>query len=99
MSLSENCGFRKIKSSQKISFPSSSHRLLSKTEILPVQLSPIISYTTPTDRHREVWMRLVVVEDISNKLVEHGEERVEGAKTSEVHDVIQVLCMLQGPHY
>ena len=44
-------------------------------------------------------MSLVVVEDVPDQLVEHGEERVEGTKASEVHDVIQVLGILQGPHY
>ena len=47
-----------------------------------------------TYRHGEVRVSLVVVEDIPDQLVEHGEERVEGTKASEVHDVIQVLSIL-----
>ena len=44
--------------------------------------------------HGEVGVSLVVVEDIPDQLVEHGEERVEGTKTGEIHDVIQVLGIL-----
>ena len=44
-------------------------------------------------------MSLVVIKDIPDKLVEHGEERVEGTQASEVHDVVQVLSILEGPHY
>ena len=52
-----------------------------------------------TYRHGEVRVSLVVVEDIPDQLVEHGEERVEGTKASEVHDVIQVLGILKGSHH
>ena len=55
--------------------------------------------TGHTDRHWEVRVCLVVVEHVSNELVEHGEERVESTKASEVHDVVQVLSILQRPHY
>ena len=44
-------------------------------------------------------MCLVVVHDITNHLVEHGEERVEGAETGEVHDVVQLLCVHKGLDY
>ena len=54
--------------------------------------TPCIS--TQTYGHGEVRVSLVVVEDIPDQLVEHGEERVEGTKASEVHDVIQVLGIL-----
>lgn len=43
-------------------------------------------------------MSLVVVEDIADHLVEHGEESVEGSQASEVHDVVQLLCMHEGLH-
>ena len=54
--------------------------------------TPCIS--TWTYGHGEVRVSLVVVEDVPDQLIEHGEERVEGMKTSEVHDVIQVLGVL-----
>ena len=58
------------------------------TRIMYVR-TPRIS--TQTYGHGEVRVSLVIVEDIPDQLVEHGEERVEG---TEVHDVIQVLGIL-----
>ena len=49
--------------------------------------------------HGEVRVSLVVIKDIPDKLVEHGKERVEGTQASKVHDVVQVLSILEGPHY
>ena len=43
---------------------------------------------------REVRVELVIVEDIPDHLVEHGEERAEGSQASEVHDVLQTLGIL-----
>ena len=44
-------------------------------------------------------MHLVVVEDVPDHLVEHGEEGPECPQAGEVHDVVQGLCMLQSPHH
>ena len=38
---------------------------------------------------------MVVVEDVANALVEHGEEGGEGSETCEVHDVVQINSMLE----
>ena len=44
-------------------------------------------------------MGLVVVDDVADHLVEHGEEGVEGPQASEVHDVVQPLSILQRLHH
>ena len=44
--------------------------------------------------HGEV-MCAVVGQHIAHTLVQHGEERVEGTETGEVHDVLQLLAKLQ----
>lgn len=48
---------------------------------------------------REVRMELVIVKDIPDHLVEHGEERAERSQASEVHDVFQSLGVLQAASY
>ena len=40
-------------------------------------------------------MTAVVGQHVAYALIEHGEERVEGTETSEVHDVLQRLAKLQ----
>ena len=40
-------------------------------------------------------MELVVVEDVPDHLVEHGEERAESSESGEVHDVLRLMGMLQ----
>ena len=43
----------------------------------------------------EVGVELIVVEDITDHLVQHGEQRAKGSQTSKVHDVIQALSVLE----
>ena len=43
-------------------------------------------------------MRLVVLKHIPDELVYHGEEGVEGPESSELHDVLQTLGILQCLH-
>ena len=40
-------------------------------------------------------MVVVVVEDVADALVEHGEEGAEGTQTREVHDVLEGLAKLK----
>ena len=44
-------------------------------------------------------MELVVVENVANHLVQHGEEGAKGSQTSEVHDVVQVQGVVQAASY
>ena len=44
---------------------------------------------------REVRVELVVVEDVPDHLVEHGEERAESSESGEVHDMLRLMGMLQ----
>lgn len=44
-------------------------------------------------------MGQVVVEDIPDHLVEHGEQGAQGSEPGEVHDVVEALCVLQGPDH
>ena len=48
----------------------------------------------PTCLHWEVRVRLVVVEDIADHLVEHGEEGTEGSQSGKVHHVVKGLRIL-----
>lgn len=44
--------------------------------------------------HGEIRVGQVVVEDIPDHLVEHGEEGAHCSEPGEVHDVVQALCVL-----
>ncbi len=67
---------------------------------LAIKTTPLSWGATPhTDRHGEVRVSLVVVEHIADHLVEHGEEGVECPQASEVHDVVQLLGILQCLHH
>ena len=44
-------------------------------------------------------MGLVVVQNVADHLVEHGEEGAESSQSSEVHDVVQALGELQAPRH
>ena len=44
---------------------------------------------------REVRVELVVVENVPDHLVEHGEERTKGPEASVVHDVVQAVGVLK----
>ena len=44
-------------------------------------------------------MRLVVVEDIADHLVEHGEEGTEGSQSGKVHHMVEGLRVLQSTHH
>ena len=50
-------------------------------------------------RHVEVLVGVVVVEDVADHLVEHGEEGVECTQAGEVHDVVQLLGKLERLHH
>lgn len=40
-------------------------------------------------------MSMVVGEDVTDALVQHGKERGESSESCKVHDVVQSVCMLQ----
>ena len=50
-------------------------------------------------RHGEVLVGVVVVEDVADHLVEHGEEGVECTQAGKVHDVVQLLGKLECLHH
>ena len=50
---------------------------------------------THTHLEGEVGMELIVIENVADHLVEHGEERAQGSQSCEVHDMVQTLGILQ----
>lgn len=52
-----------------------------------------------THLHWEVRVSLVVLEHVPDELVYHGEEGIQGPPSSELHDVVQSLGILECLHH
>ena len=51
-----------------------------------------------THGQREVWMSLIVGQDVADGLVDHGEERAKSTQSGVVHNVLLNFCELQRLH-